>query len=108
MAYNEQEHQFCLAVGITEEDIMLDEVDMYLNFAKERILNRLYPLEEDLTEAELPEKYYGLQVELAVRIYSRKGAEGEYSHSENGVNRAWSVGDSDILEQVTPFAKVVL
>ena len=79
---------------------------VYLDIAHDAIMNTLYPfaVPEDAT---MPEKYQGLQCELAARYFARRGGLGETAHSENGVNRSWySSDDRDILAKVTPFASV--
>lgn len=52
------------------------------------ILNKMYPFGcPDGTV--IPARYEQLQIQLAVELYSRRGAEGQTSHSENGINRSW-------------------
>ncbi len=80
------------------------KVDYCLLLAKSAILNRLN--NDKITE--VPEKYVGVQLQLAVRYFNRRGAEGEVSHNENGINRTYgSANDEDLLSEVTPYAKVV-
>lgn len=82
-------------------------IDIYLQIACHKMLERLYPYDTDKTESDIPSRYDMLQCELGARLYSRRGGEGEISHEENGVNRAYaSVDDEDILSRLTPFAKV--
>jgi hypothetical protein len=79
-------------------------VDYCLLIAKSKILNRLN--NDKITE--VPEKYVGVQLDLAVRYFNKKGAEGESAHDENGIKRVYgSVNDEDLLSEVTPYAKVV-
>ena len=53
------------------------------------------------------ERYDMIQCELGSRYFLRRGGQGEINHEENGVNRQWaSVDDIDILNRLTPFAKV--
>lgn len=80
------------------------KVDYCLLLAKSAILNRLN--KESITE--VPERYVGVQLQLAVRYFNRQGAEGESTHDENGIKRTYgSVNDEDLLSEVTPYAKVV-
>lgn len=75
-------------------------ITVYLDMAKSNILSRMFPFEipEDTT---MPERYDMLQVQLASRYIQRRGAEGEKSHSENGINRVYnSVNDEDLLMEV--------
>ena len=79
---------------------------VYLAIAAEKILKRLYPFES--VRNVWPSEYDVTQCELAARLFLRRGGEGELSHNENGVSRSYaSVDDADILDSITPFAKVV-
>lgn len=49
---------------------------------------------------------YDIVKELAMYDWDHVGAEGETSHSENGINRSWNPREN-ILRDVTPFATVV-
>lgn len=82
-------------------------ITMYLGDAKDAILDRLYPFDRP-TDCVLPEKYDRLQCELAIRYITRRGAEGEVVHAENGISHTYgSVNDEDLLSRVTPYIKVV-
>lgn len=89
-----------------DEEAVDDVVSAYLSLSKAKILERLYPFDD--TKRDIPHKYDMLHCELATRLFLRRGAEGEISHSENGINRTYdSVDDEDILSRIVPFAKVV-
>lgn len=90
------------------DDAPMDAVIyVYLDSAENAILNRIYPFGVP-DGAQLPAKYELLQCDLAVRYISRRGAEGQISHNENGINRSYAtVDDDDLLCVVTPFAKVI-
>ena len=82
-------------------------VTVYLEKAKAAILRRLYPWGQWTDETAVPLKYEMLQCELASRYFLKKGAEGEYIHDENGVNRHYnSANDEDLLQEVVPYAFV--
>ena len=88
-----------------DPDATDDTIAVYLNLALGAMLKRLYPYDE--TKTELPSCYDTDQCELAARYFLRRGGQGEINHEENGVNRQYaSVDDADILERLTPFAKV--
>lgn len=81
-------------------------VTVYLADAESAILRRRYPFavpaSYDLSAYEM------LQCKLAARYFLRRGAEGEKTHNENGVNRSYgSVNDEDLLCEVIQVAKVV-
>ena len=82
-------------------------VTVYLTVAGNKMLERLYPYDSEKEGSDIPSRYDTLQCELAARLFLRRGAEGETSHEENGVNRAYgTVDDEDILCRLTPFVKV--
>ena len=82
-----------------------ENVNVYLDLARNNILQRLYPFGH--SGAALPLEYELMQCELAARYLIRRGMEAEISHSENGISRSFaSVNDEDILCRVVPFAKV--
>ena len=79
-------------------------VTVYLERARAAILRRLYPWGEWTYETTVPLKYEMLQCELASRYFLKRGAEGEYIHDENGVNRHYnSANDEDLLSEVVPY-----
>ena len=82
-------------------------VQVYLQLACNKMLERLYPYDATKEDSDIPSRYDTIQCELASRLFLRRGGEGETSHEENGVNRTYgSVDDEDILSRLTPFAKV--
>ena len=77
-----------------------------IQLAQSLVLNRLYPFGyEDNTV--VPSRYEYLQIELAVELYSKRGAEGQVSHSENGISRSWPE-KSRILSQIMPHCGSVV
>lgn len=82
-------------------------VTVYLTLARNAMIERLFPYDSTKDSGDVPVRYDTIQCELAARYYLRRGGQGEIDHEENGVNRSWaSVDDADILERLTPFAKV--
>lgn len=58
-------------------------------------------------------KYKNVQLRIAVELFSKRGAEGQVGHSENGISRSYE--KSDVSESLivlitprltTPFSKV--
>lgn len=82
----------------------------FLAMAGNAILNRAYPFftDEELQAVEVPVRYQNLQVEIAVFLINKRGAEGQTAHNENGINRSYENGGipNSMLKQVTPFCKV--
>ena len=50
-------------------------------------------------------RYLGLQIELAVSAFSKRGAEGQTAHHEGGINRSYGSSDiypPELLSRITP------
>lgn len=75
-----------------------------LESARAAIMARRYPFQE--WPDELERRYLDLQFRMAMDIYAKIGAEGQTSHSENGINRAWESSwiSEQLLSEVTPLA----
>ena len=81
----------------------------YLQLARLIILNRLYPYQDALDNgAEVPSRYYDLQIRIAAYHLNKRGAEQETMHVENGITRMYESADtpSSLLGEITPFASV--
>ena len=63
----------------------------YLTIAGRKIINRAYPYDDTITE--VPTRYGYLQCEIAAYLLNKRGAEGEVSHSENGISRTYENAD---------------
>jgi len=94
---------------IQQMQVMLDCVEdtkvlrVYLLQAKSLILNTRFPFGFTLDQ-EVEPRYEQLQIELAIVLYNERGAEGQSTHSENGVNRTWR-SKNQILAEITPYGK---
>ena len=78
-------------------------VSSYLKIAGSKICRKAYPFDPTVTE--VPEQYSLLQVEIAVYLLNKRGAEGEAAHSENGISRTYENGDvpPSMLRQIVPM-----
>lgn len=79
----------------------------FLDIAKSEMLTRLYPY-SDGSEA-LPAKYLSRQITIASYLLSKRGAEGETIHLENGIHRhfGFSQVPDDMLSDLVPMCGVV-
>lgn len=86
------------------DDVLL----AYLLIAGRKIINRAYPYSKDDSPI-VPTKYEMLQCEIAVYLLNKRGAEGETSHSENGISRSYESADvpESMLKGVVPFCSVI-
>lgn len=82
-------------------------VSVYLGIAGNKICRKAYPFDPTVTE--VPEQYSLLQVEIAVYLLNKRGAEFETSHSENGISRTYESGDvpPSMLRQIVPMCGVL-
>ena len=88
-------------------DTDTDEVlDAMLADAGALILNRMYPFgySEDMA---VPSRYDRIQIQLAVELYTHRGAEGQTGHSENGISRTWPE-KSALLKMILPHCGSVI
>lgn len=74
----------------------------YLSLAGRKIIAKAYPYKDDVTE--VPTKYDFLQVEIAAYMLNKRGAEGQTSHTENGITRQYENADvpASMLKTITP------
>ena len=74
----------------------------YLAIAGNKILRRAYPYDDSVTE--VPRRYGYLQCEIAAYLLNKRGAEGQTSHSENGISRSYESADvpESMLSEVVP------
>jgi hypothetical protein len=88
-------------------DTDTDEVlGSMISLAEAMVLDRMYPFGyPDGTV--VPARYEQIQIQLAVELYGRRGAEGQTSHSENGINRSWSES-SPLLKRIVPHCGSVM
>ena len=79
----------------------------YLKIAGQKIINRAYPYGTD--EPEVPTRYDFLQCEIAAYMLNKRGAEGQTSHSENGISRNYENADvpESLIGAVTPMVGVI-
>ncbi len=91
-------------VGNNDSDEVLST---YLTLAGGKILAKAYPYNSEVSE--VPTQYHYLQIEIAAYMLNKRGAEGQTSHSENGISRTYENADvpSSMLKSVVPFCGVV-
>lgn len=95
--------------NVPDDDILEDCIET----AKNAILSRRYPYQDwpvdDNGDTYVESRYEDLQFRMAMDLYNKIGAEGEQSHSENGVARVFESSwiSKQLLEEVTPYCGVV-
>lgn len=60
-------------------------------------------------ETVLEPQYKDLQIRVAVDLYNKIGAEGEISHSENGISRSYESSwvSKELLDEIVPMCGVL-
>lgn len=87
----------------TDESVL----STYLSIAGNKVCRKAYPFDPTVTE--VPVQYGYVQVEIAVYLLNKRGAEGQISHNENGISRGYEDGDvpSSLMREITPCASVI-
>ena len=67
------------------------------------VLNRRYPFGAP-EGAVVPAIYEHIQLQIAVELFSKMGAEGQTAHGENGVSRTYESADvsPSLLKRIVP------
>lgn len=98
-----------LEVLISPDKASTDLLTLLVEQAGEIVLNRRYPfgIPEDAT---VPRAYEHIQLQIAVELFAKMGAEGQTAHNENGVNRSYESADisPSLLKRIVPVAGSVL
>ena len=94
-------------VSVMSDEYDEEKVSAYLTLAGRKIIDRAYPFDDTVTE--VPARYEMLQCEIASYLILKRGAEGQTSHGENGVQRSYESGDvpESMLSEVVPFSRAI-
>jgi hypothetical protein len=89
--------------GDWSDDVLIS----YLAIAGRKIINRAYPYDDTVTE--VPRRYGYLQCDIAAYLLNKRGAEGQTSHSENGISRSYESADvpESMLREVVAHVGVL-
>lgn len=99
----EQIKLLTVMTGEKDQDVLA----AYLSLAKDKVRHRAFPFGH--ADESVLGRYDGVQVEIAAYLLNKRGAEGETSHSENGVARSYEDGDipPSLLRQIVPFVSLI-
>lgn len=80
-----------------------------LEIAEGIVLNRRYPFGPP-EGAVVPAIYEHIQLQIAVELFSKMGAEGQTAHGENGVSRTYESADisPSLLKRIVPVCGSVM
>ena len=101
-----EEKRVVLASRILPDTDSDEVLNGMISAAEALILNRMYPFGY-ADGVVVPPRYEQIQIQLAVELYTQRGAEGQTSHSENGINRTWAEA-SPTLRLVVPMVGSVM
>ena len=102
-------NQITLLQKLVGEDADPTVLALYLDIAKSKILERLYPIaDKDRDEYELPTFYEMLQLQIAQYYYTNAGSYGLVSHTEQGVTDTFASADipKDFVKYILPYASI--
>lgn len=73
------------------------------------ILNRRFPFGAP-EGAVVPAQYEHIQLQVALELFSKMGAEGQLIHAENGISRTWETADvsNSLLRRIVPVIGSVM
>ena len=81
----------------------------FIEIAKTIVLNRLYPY-SDVDGMDVPSRYDYIHCMITVDLWNKRGAEGQTSHTENGISRVWadSLVSPSLLKMIPPMVGSVV
>lgn len=104
-----QEKKAQLAVLISPDTASDELLDALLSQSEGIVLNKRYPfgIPEGST---VPKQYEHVQMQIAVELFAKMGAEGQTGHNENGVNRTYEAADvsPSLLRKIVPVCGSVM
>ena len=68
------------------------------------VLNKRYPFGQP-EGATVPTAYEHIQLQIAVELFTKMGAEGQTAHKENGIDRTYEAADvsPSLLKRIIPI-----
>lgn len=93
-----------ILMTMLDDDVSTNVANTFLKAAEQAVINLAFPY-GDGTEV-MPEKYDQVQIEIAAYLISKRGAEGEVTHTEGGVTRTYESADLPLAlrTRITPKA----
>lgn len=93
MNASEKKEMVCSILGLTDDDASeIGRIDVYLSAAAKEIISWRYSYSGNAPK-DVPEEYEMTQIMAVVAGYSQSGAEGQATHSENGISRTFNYPD---------------
>lgn len=98
-----------LAVLISPDTADTELLTVLVEQSEGIVLNRRYPF--GIPEgATVPTAYEHIQLQIAVELFSKMGAEGQTAHGENGISRTYEAADvsPSLLKRILPICGSVM
>lgn len=92
-----------LRVLISPDEAEISLLSLLLSQAEGIVLNRRYPYGQP-EGATVPTAYEHIQLQIAVELFAKMGAEGQTAHKENGIDRTYEAADvsPSLLKRIIP------
>lgn len=98
-----------LAVLISPDTADSELLSLLIDQAEGIVLNKRYPFGSP-EGATVPPQYEHIQLQIAVELFSKMGAEGQTAHGENGISRSYESADisPSLLKRIVPVCGSVM
>ena len=98
-----------LSVLISPDIASTELLSQLIKQAEGIVLNRRYPFGAPEGSV-VPKQYEHIQLQIAVELFSKRGAEGQIEHDENGIARKYESADISptLLRRITPVIGSVM
>jgi hypothetical protein len=98
-----------LAVLISPDTASDELLFVLIEQAEGIVLNKRYPFGVP-ENAVVPPMYEHIQLQIAVELFSKMGAEGQTAHGENGISRSYESADvsPSLLRRIIPVCGSVM
>ena len=98
-----------LAVLISPDTADSELLAILVDQAEGIVLNQRFPFGVP-ENAMVPAMYEHIQLQIALELFSKMGAEGQTAHSENGIGRTYESADvsPSLLKRIVPVCGSVM
>lgn len=92
-----------LRVLISPDNADIGLLSVLLSQAEGIVLNKRYPYGQP-EDATVPKAYEHIQLQIAVELFAKMGAESQLQHKENGIDRVYEAADvsPSLLRRIIP------
>lgn len=98
-----------LEVLISPDTASPELLTILLEQAEGILLNKRYPFGVP-ENATVPAAYEHIQIQIALELFAKMGAEGQTAHNENGISRTYEAADvsPSLLRRIVPLVGSVM